>query len=124
MAKRKCGDCKACCTTVGVAEINKPKDAPCSYLCRKGCKIYSDRPESCKTFACGWLNGMGSHKHRPDRSGVIAWVEHETSYGMAIILAEIRNNALNRPEGREIGTLAKTLNLPVLRRAWSGVDHP
>ena len=101
MAKRKCGDCKACCTTIGVAEINKPKDTPCPNLCRKGCKIYADRPDSCQTWVCGWLQGIGSHKHRPDRSGVIAWIEHETTYGTAVILAEIPKMLCNDPKGEK-----------------------
>ena len=120
---RKCGDCKECCTVIGVTEIEKPKDTPCPNLCRKGCSIYESRPESCRTFQCSWTQGLGSHKHRPDRAGVVVWIEDETNVGRAIILSESRKNALDRPEGRELVHLAQTTGWPVLCRGYEGRSY-
>lgn len=113
---RKCGDCKECCTVVGVTEIEKPSDTPCPNICRKGCSIYKDRPESCRAFQCLWTQGLGSHKHRPDKSGVVGWVEDETNFGTAIILSESRKNAFDRHEGRELVHDAVKIGFPVLCR--------
>jgi hypothetical protein len=73
MGKRKCGPCNVCCISLGVPELNKGHNVKCSHL-KTGtrcCKIYKDRPFSCETFRCGWLEGAGSHRHRPDKSGVV-----------------------------------------------------
>lgn len=37
----------------------------------KGCQIYAKRPESCRTFRCGWLDGLGDETLRPDRCGAM-----------------------------------------------------
>ena len=56
---------------MAVDEIGKPAGVRCTYLGAHGCGIYATRPESCRVFACGWLNGVGTHKDRPDRAGVM-----------------------------------------------------
>jgi hypothetical protein len=69
---RSCGACTACCTILGVKPLDKPAYQVCSHV-RKGggCGIYSDRPEPCKNYSCGWLEGFGETRDRPDRLGVI-----------------------------------------------------
>lgn len=70
-AQRGCGECRACCTTCAVVELNKPLNTPCQHLCDRGCGIYESRPNSCREYDCAWLQGHLSDKHRPDRSGIV-----------------------------------------------------
>ena len=73
LADRHCGDCQACCFGLGVHEINKPMNQPCQHQCPTGCGIYNERPESCRTYQCMWLDGTvpGDERRRPDKLGVI-----------------------------------------------------
>jgi hypothetical protein len=53
---RECGSCSMCCKVLSIEELNKPADKWCTHCTPgKGCGIYKDRPEVCKTFKCGWL---------------------------------------------------------------------
>jgi hypothetical protein len=53
---RQCGDCSLCCKVLAIAELEKPKDAWCpNFAPGLGCRIYADRPPSCRDFACQWL---------------------------------------------------------------------
>jgi hypothetical protein len=77
-----CGDCRACCTVLGVQEFDKPNYKSCEQECDKGCAIYERRPASCRSYTCLWKVGwlQGDERRRPDRLGVIFdWQpEHET----------------------------------------------
>jgi len=54
--ERHCGSCTLCCKLIGVHELAKPERVWCIHCDRsRGCRIYEDRPESCRTFACLWL---------------------------------------------------------------------
>lgn len=78
MRKRRCGDCRLCCTSKGVSDFKpdpKPPWMPCSALCAGGCGIYLSRPKSCFDYLCGWRMGFGMDGARPDRVGVIVDVE-------------------------------------------------
>jgi hypothetical protein len=45
-----------CCKLPAVAELNKPPQTWCAHCdIGKGCKIYEQRPDDCRTFYCGWL---------------------------------------------------------------------
>lgn len=70
---RSCGGCQACCTVVGVKELDKPHWRRCSHQCESGCAIYEDRPRSCRGYSCLWAAGLleGDEPYRPDRLGVI-----------------------------------------------------
>lgn len=89
---RECGECTACCYALGVPATDDEcervgwtppgKDAwePCQHDALSdgpGCGIYEDRPECCRQFECGWLQGAGllEDEDRPDKIGVIfaAW---------------------------------------------------
>jgi hypothetical protein len=53
---KSCGSCTKCCTVMGIAEIKKPAWEECPHVAAGvGCKIYSERPRSCRDFICGWL---------------------------------------------------------------------
>jgi len=73
---RSCGTCNACCTVMGIPEIDKEPHSRCPSLTNrprstKGCTIYDDRPKSCSVFRCAWLEGLGSKTERPDLIGAV-----------------------------------------------------
>lgn len=97
-----CGDCTACCTSVGVEEINKPPAVACPHLCGSGCGIYADRPHSCRAWSCLWRRGVltGGLDYRPDRLGLILDVtECSIDYkeGQCLSGWETRPGALDEP---------------------------
>jgi hypothetical protein len=73
VAGRSCGECTACCSVKGVAELGKPSQAACRHLCGSGCGIYPLHPKSCRDYACLWRQGWikGDELHRPDKLGVL-----------------------------------------------------
>lgn len=68
-ALRRCGPCVACCTTMGVPELEKQFNTTCKHA-GTSCDIYNKRPQSCQAFECLWLQGHGRPEHRPDRLGI------------------------------------------------------
>ena len=72
---RTCGDCTACCKILGVEELDKPAGTQCVHCDPgKGCKIYEQRPATCREFACTWLqHGNLPDELRPDRCHVVFW---------------------------------------------------
>lgn len=87
---RTCGQCTACCTVLGIRELEKPAFQCCPNLAGagKGCGIYGGRPTSCRVYRCEWLDGararapgqrkspaaiagLTARRDRPDRLGVI-----------------------------------------------------
>src|SRR5690606_657388 len=73
--KRTCGACTLCCTALAVPELDKPNGVPCKHLTPHGCGIYEERPESCRAFACAFLQGAGDLSSRPDRTGAVVSAE-------------------------------------------------
>ena len=61
---RTCGTCNVCCVALTIND--KALQKVQGYRCRntlpdKGCAIYDTRPDTCRTFFCGWrLLKMGS----------------------------------------------------------------
>jgi len=105
--ERPCGDCTMCCKLIGVGPpLDKPMNRWCEHCdIGKGCKIYSDRPEECKTFYCGWKYGIG--ETRPDKSKVVIGIVDEEN--SAFYVDAGRPNAWKEPEFRELlMTLSKT----------------
>src|SRR3989304_1785027 len=83
---RACGPCTACCFTMGVTELAKPRNARCSRVIDgKGCGVYDGRPQSCQDFSCVWLMDDGRvlrNMERPDRVGLVLYA---TSPGSAFM---------------------------------------
>jgi hypothetical protein len=53
---KSCGECTLCCKLLKIEVLNKPKGRWCEHcLPGKGCKIYSERPDECRRFHCGYL---------------------------------------------------------------------
>jgi hypothetical protein len=77
VAGRACGPCNVCCVVPAIdeAELQKLPGCRChNALPDGGCGIYERRPQTCRTFYCGWRRfawiGDGL---RPDLSGVFIW---------------------------------------------------
>lgn len=88
VAGRDCGECTACCTVKGVAELGKPTQAACRHLCQSRCDIYQARPKSCRDYACLWRQGWidGDERNRPDKLGVLIDYEPFTKIPGAVLL--------------------------------------
>ena len=67
---RRCDGCSACCYVSKVASLDKPAYTQCLNQGDRGCDIYTERPPNCQTFQCGWIEGLGKDRDRPDRLGI------------------------------------------------------
>jgi hypothetical protein len=77
---RACGDCTVCCVAPSIdkPEIQKLSGAACRHCTGGGCGIYETRPPVCRSYFCAWRTvDIFGDEWRPDRSGVLAYVETE-----------------------------------------------
>jgi hypothetical protein len=52
---RSCGTCMMCCKVYAIDELNKVMGHWCAHAERgRGCKIYENRPDTCRRFYCLW----------------------------------------------------------------------
>ena len=92
---RECGSCSACCSVMGVPELEKGTYQDCRHRCEAGCAVYPHRPPSCRTFECQWLRGVlevdGSidTELRPDSCGVIFEYQPESPVGEVYVAWEV-----------------------------------
>jgi hypothetical protein len=74
---KTCGGCAACCETVPVKELGLgsftrcPHQRPPFDISGPGCGIYADRPYSCRSWSCAWLEADWADEYRPDRCGLV-----------------------------------------------------
>lgn len=113
-ANRRCRECKACCTSLQVNEIQKAEGERCTKLCSKGCSIYSERPQSCADFRCLWLQGAMSDKDRPDKLGLVLDVQDSPKYGRIFKVFEVHAGALTSGRGPVIGKALAQQGLVIL----------
>jgi Fe-S-cluster containining protein len=105
---RECGSCSACCTVIGVHELEKGTYEACRHLSKRGCGIYARRPGSCRTFECEWLRGVlevdGSidTELRPDACGVIFEYQPGTAFGDVFKAWEVEPGASASGQARNI----------------------
>lgn len=101
---RKCGPCSACCVILGVPEIDKSSHCECPNRQRgwKACAIYDDRPQSCRDFACMWLEGHFANRDRPDEIGCIFQASNLPGVGPALVSHEVHENASRRGRAKAI----------------------
>jgi hypothetical protein len=53
---KSCGSCTKCCKLLAITELKKRPGEQCRHVAPGlGCKIYPERPGSCRNFICGWL---------------------------------------------------------------------
>ncbi len=69
---RQCGSCSSCCTLLEVTEVGKPVNQWCQHCdAGKGCKIYDQRPQMCRSFTCAWLQGHLNDDWFPEKAGLV-----------------------------------------------------
>ncbi len=86
---RLCDECTACCSVMGVTELDKGPNCDCVHLIplgridrSGGCDNYADRPHSCREFVCLWKHrALESDEYRPDKLGLIFTLTTEASVG-------------------------------------------
>ncbi len=96
---RRCGSCTACCTTLGIAALDKPERQRCPFQCAAGCARYATRPTECGAYACAWLGGWGGQGDRPDRLGLIL---DGGGAGGATVAREVRPGAAAGERARRV----------------------
>ena len=83
LSDRSCGECTVCCValTIEDPELRKAQGYRCKHLAREGgCGIYETRPDTCRTFYCGWRRLKWVRAPlRPDLSDVLIQLHWETS---------------------------------------------
>ncbi len=73
--RRECGGCTGCCKSVSVEALGKPMNCRCEFQKDHECTIYPNRPLECRLFGCAWLMGYGKESDRPDKSGLLLYVD-------------------------------------------------
>lgn len=70
---RACGNCTLCCKVLTIRELAKPGGIWCPKCnVGKGCSIYGERPDVCRTFLCGYLIGKQlSESWRPSKAKMV-----------------------------------------------------
>ena len=69
---RQCGSCTSCCTLLEVTDVGKSMNEWCKHCdAGKGCAIYDDRPQMCRSFSCAWLQGHLNDEWFPEKSGMV-----------------------------------------------------
>jgi hypothetical protein len=74
---RSCAGCTLCCKVLGIEALQKPPNTWCKH-CEpaKGCRIYDDRPEECRTFNCSYLTDAHiGEEWKPSRSRMVLRVD-------------------------------------------------
>lgn len=111
----KCGECTLCCRLTSVPELRKPFGIWCSFCnIGNGCKIYEDRPNSCKSFECFWYSKNMPLDMRPDKSHVV--LEKLIDKNIYLVLVNThRDNAWKSPKViKLINTIVKDGNAVVV----------
>ena len=58
---------------MAIEELEKPHFKKCSHLCKSGCSIYPNRPQTCRQYECLWKSNAirSGNRTRPDKLGVL-----------------------------------------------------
>lgn len=69
---RQCGSCNRCCDILEVEQVGKPVNELCRHWqTGTGCTIYDHRPQMCRSFMCGWLQGHLTDEWFPEKAGMV-----------------------------------------------------
>jgi len=107
-----CGSCTMCCKLMAISEFQKPKNQWCEHCdIGNGCRIYQERPTSCQSFRCLWLQTQNHIPPlplnlRPDKSKVVL----HTSADEKNIIAKVDPNYPNAWKEKNIGLMLGTLS--------------
>jgi hypothetical protein len=78
---RSCDGCTMCCKLLSVDELEKPRYEWCVHCeIGVGCKIYEERPLSCRHFYCGYVLHAEFGEHwNPTKSKMVIAYESENN---------------------------------------------
>ena len=122
---RQCGPCTACCNVMEVEEIKKPANVTCRHVIPTiGCKIYEKRPDSCRAFACEWVNGnltieggeIGPDVLRPDKFGLMFAMRYKTIAGDVLAAWEVWPGAAEKSDCHDLLVLLSERQLVLIFR--------
>lgn len=113
MADDICGECRACCTVLGVKALEKPAYTACINECLAGCAIYQNRPDECRTYKCLYYLQPVDKRKRPDKIGFIV-EPSSTKFGETLVVREFKQGASDLKEGQDfINDLVEKTNAVV-----------
>lgn len=106
-----------------ISELGKPAHKLCEHY-NNGCSIYSDRPEACRKFECGWLQGLMPEELPPNKTHLLlevfddiilatsqfpgagkeylAELEELISQGYTVVISDGNTKLMKGPEGRDL----------------------
>ena len=104
---RSCGECNVCCVALAIDDpaLQKLEGHRCRNAQRdNSCAIYATRPQTCRTFYCGWRRLKWIRDTlRPDKSGVLVRlhieVQGETGDHHLGVIFSLLNAASLKAEG-------------------------
>ena len=119
---RSCSSCNICCVALTIDDPAMRKVQ--GYRCRNAlrdnsCAIYDSRPQTCRSFECGWRQLPWVRETlRPDRSGVLVRLHYEVARATGErslgIIVTLLNRAALKAEGlAETVAAAVAAGLPV-----------
>ncbi len=122
VAGRACGTCNVCCVALTIDDPALQKVQ--GYRCRNarpdnGCAIYEARPDTCRTFYCGWRRLRWVRETlRPDISGVLVQMHQKVSAAtgpgrMGVIVTLLNRSALKAEGLAETVAAAVAADLPL-----------
>ena len=82
---RRCGTCTLCCKLLTIPEFGNPSGQWCPHCVQgRGCALYPNWPNECRTFFCGYLlwPELGEH-WLPSRSKLVVAFKPD---GMEIVI--------------------------------------
>lgn len=111
---RECGGCNVCCVVLTIDDpaLKKVQGVRCpNARPDNGCGIYDTRPQTCRTFLCGWMQHRWVRPAlRPDLSGVLIRGQMRDVDGTRRPSVVV---SLLREAGLEAEGLAETVAAPV-----------
>lgn len=100
---RECGSCNACCISLTIDDegLQKPQGYRCPHAADdNSCTIYQARPQSCRSFFCGWrLLKWVREPMRPDRSHVLIQLQREKPRGSFGVVIQMLDSSALQAEG-------------------------
>jgi hypothetical protein len=119
---RACGTCVTCCTVMGITELAKPRHEVCRHSFEQGCRIYAERPQTCRQFYCAWIQGEGNEEDRPDKLGVFFWRQFTPPLRENVLICEEAfPGAAKQPRAQAILDARAKIELIVIRSHGSDI---
>jgi hypothetical protein len=116
---KSCGTCMMCCKLPLIKELEKPSCQWCRHVViGKGCGIYADRPQVCRSFHCQWILDAGlGPEWKPEKAKFIIYLDREKAEVINVSVDPAYPDAWTKPsfftaikkwitEGADLGRMA------------------